>query len=217
MKSKILILALAVALAVVSAQLYLAKGDSAKSDNSGDVSEAVYNNILSRTSIREYKNNQPVEKEKVEKMLRAGMAAPTALDSRPWHFIVVDDKNVLKQLADEQATNKSAATAALAIAVCGDMDLALEGDNQEYWIQDCSAASENILLEAHALGLGAVWTSTYPSPDRQKKVKEILKMPEEIVPLNIIVIGYPAVSPKPKDKWDETAISYNEYGGISEE
>lgn len=213
MKNKIIIIALAAALTVVSGKLYIASHKKgAENGMNSDKSEIVYNNILSRTSIRAY-SNKAIEKEKIEKLLRAGMSAPSAMDARPWHFIVINNKKVLQKLAESSATNKSAASAPLAIAVCGDMDLALEGDGQECWIQDCSAASENILLQANALGLGAVWTSTYPSEERQNKVREILNLPSEIKPLNIIVIGYPSSNQKPKDKWDETAISYNEYGG----
>jgi nitroreductase len=103
--------------------------------------------------------------------------------------------------------------APLAIVVCGDMTKALAGGGREFWVQDASAATENILLAAHALGLGAVWTGTYPSKDRSAKVAELLKMPDTLIPLNTIVIGYPAENPAPKDKWNPQNISYNFYGG----
>ena len=105
---------------------------------------------------------------------------------------------------------------ALAIVVCGNMDKALSGKGQAYWIQDCSAATENILLAAHALGLGAVWTGVYPMDDRVTAVSKAVKLPETIVPLCVIVIGHPAESPTPKDKWKPENVSYNEFGGKAE-
>lgn len=212
MKRNILTLTLAIALVFVTFKAFAPRHNDADSKDASAPAEAVFNNIMTRTSIRKYQD-KPVEKDKVEKLLKAGMAAPSAVDARPWHFIVVDDKAVLQQLAAVSPTNKPVSEAPLAIVVCGDMDLALEGDGQDYWIQDCSAVSQNILLEAHALGLGAVWTSTYPAPGRLEHTRKVLKMPTELKALNIIAIGYPAESPQPKDKWDETAVSYNEYGG----
>ena len=90
-----------------------------------------------------------------------------------------------------------AASAPLAIVVCGDLNKALDGDAQEYWVQDASASTENILLAAHAMGLGAVWTGTYPIKDRCASISKLLKLPANLVPLNAIVIGYPAENPMP--------------------
>ena len=165
---------------------------------------------MTRTSIRQY-TDQPVEQEKVEAMLRAGMAAPTAVNAQPWHFVVINDKTKLNELAAANPRARMLKTAPLAIVVCGDMTKAMEGKGQAYWIQDCSAATENILLAAHALGLGAVWTGVYPMEDRMQPISETLKLPASIIPLCTIVIGYPAEQPKPKDKWKSENISYNEY------
>lgn len=167
--------------------------------------------ILTRTSIRQYKD-QPVEKEKIEAMLRAGMAAPTAVNRQPWHFVVVNDKAKLNELAAANPRAGMLKSAPLAIVVCGDMAKAMQGKGQAYWIQDCSAATENILLAAHSLGLGAVWTGVYPMDDRVGPLSEMLKLPETIIPLCTIVIGYPAEQPEPKNKWKPENISYNEYG-----
>jgi nitroreductase len=167
--------------------------------------------IMSRISIRQYKD-QPVEKEKIEAMLRAGMAAPTAVNKQPWHFIVVNDKAKLNELAAANPRAGMLKSAPLAIVVCGDMTKAMQGKGQAYWIQDCSAATENILLAAHAQGLGAVWTGVYPMEDRIQPLSKTLKLPETVIPLCTIVIGYPAEQPKPKDKWKPENISYNEYG-----
>jgi nitroreductase len=107
---------------------------------------------MTRTSIRQY-TNEPVTKADIEMMLRAGMAAPTAVNKQPWHFVAVTDKAKLAELAGRRNMIKQAG---VAIVVCGNMDKALQGKAQEYWVQDCSAATENILLAANALGLAEV-------------------------------------------------------------
>lgn len=165
---------------------------------------AAIENIMTRTSIRKFKA-QKVEPCKVEKMLRAGMAAPTAVNKQPWHFVVVDKPELLAQMG------RQAQQAPLAILVCGDFTKTLEEEGREFWIQDCSAATENILLAAHALGLGAVWTAAYPVNGRTKTYRSVLNIPEHIVPLCAILIGYPDESPAPKDKWKPENITYNAF------
>ena len=177
--------------------------------------KAIVENIMTRTSIRNY-TDQAISADTIETLLRAGMAAPTAVNKQPWHFVAVTDKEKLSGLATANPNAGMAAKAPLAIVVCGDMTKALEGGGRAFWIQDCSAATENILLAAHALGLGAVWTGTYPNEERVAAVSEVMKLPEYIIPLCTIVIGYPAESPAPKDKWKPENISYNEFGGKAE-
>ena len=167
--------------------------------------------IMTRTSIRKF-TDEPVKPCMVEKLLRAAMAAPTAVNKQPWHFVVVDQKEVLDKLAGEGRRGDMLRNAPLAIVVCGDLSKALEGKAQEYWIQDTSAATENLLLAAHAMGLGAVWTGQYPMDDRYKQTQQVLGMPETIVPLCTIIIGHPAEQPTPKDKWKAENVSYNKYG-----
>ena len=166
--------------------------------------------IMTRTSIRQY-TDQTVSADTIETLLRAGMAAPTAVNKQPWHFVAITDREKLDGIATANTNAGMAKKAPLAIVVCGDMKKALEGPARAFWIQDCSAATENILLAAHALGLGAVWTGLYPNEDRAKAVSELLKLPETIIPLCAIVIGYPAEQPQPKDKWLPENVSYNEY------
>ncbi len=173
--------------------------------------EIVLDNILARTSIRSYQD-RPVEQDKIEKLLRAGMAAPSAVDKRPWHFVVVIDKHVLEGLAQANPNAGMAARAPLAIVVCGDKTKALKRV-PDYWVQDASAATENILIAAQGMGLGAVWTGTYPVTERVEKVASVLNLPEHIIPFCTIVIGYPEHYQAPKDKWDEGNISYNTFGG----
>ena len=200
---------LAIALVFLSYKLAVT-GDGHGGDL--DVSGAVLKAILTRTSVRSYEE-KPIEKEKIEKLLRAGMAAPSAVNKRPWHFVVVTDRNQLESLSEANPYAAMVASAPLAIVVCGDMNKALEGDAREFWIQDCSAASENILLAATGMGLGAVWTGTYPSKERCAAVAKVLALPESLIPLNTIVIGYPDKEVHPKDKWNVENVSYNMYGG----
>ena len=170
-------------------------------------------NIMTRTSIRKY-TDQPVSKTDIETLLRAGMAAPTAVNRQPWHFVAVTDKAKLKELSGGRGGMLE--QCALAIVVCGNMEKTMQGKGQEFWIQDCSAATENILLAANALGLGAVWTGGYPMEERVASISKALKLPETIIPLCTIVIGHSAESPTPKDKWKPENISYNEFGGKAE-
>ena len=201
MKKTVLCLIAMMGLMTVSAQQ--------KVENDAQVA---INNIMTRTSIRQY-TNEPISKADIETMLRAGMAAPTAVNKQPWHFVAVTDKTKLAELAGRRGIIKQAG---VAIVVCGNLDKAMQGPAQAFWIQDCSAATENILLAANALGLGAVWTGCYPMDDRVAEVSKVLKLPETIVPLCVIVIGHPAEQPKPKDKWKSENVSYNEYGGKAE-
>ena len=182
--------------------------------NDLDKGQAAIENIMTRTSIRQYKD-QPVEQEKIDIMLKAAMAAPTAVNLQPWHFIVITDKQTIGLLSGQQPTN-----APLLIAVCGDTDKTTTPDGKmnlpDFWVEDVSAATENLLLAAHALGLGAVWTGVYPAMDRTAEVANVLNCPKNIVPMAVVRIGYPDESPEPKDKFKEENISYNKFGGKKE-
>lgn len=208
MKTSIILnVTLAIALVFLCYKLAVTEGEKAQKQ---ETSEVVLNNILERTSVRSYLDKS-IEEDKIEKLLRAGMAAPTAVNKQPWHFVVVTDKSLLQKLAKANPYAEMVARAPLAIVVCGDMTKALDGNAREFWVQDCSAASENILLAATGLGLGSVWTGTYPSEERCTAVSEVLGLPETLIPLNTIVIGYPDGEVTPKDKWQESNISYNMY------
>lgn len=210
-KSVVLNIVLAIVVVVLSVRL---ASDQATVDKSADAhqsvnaEQAVLDNIATRTSIRDYEA-RPVEKEKIEKMLRAAMAAPTAMNKQPWHFVVVDQRNVLDALAGTNPYAKMLKKAPLAIVVCGNTDKMIEGGGRDFWIQDASAATENLLLAAHAMGLGAVWTGAYPSEERCISISKVLSLSDNLVPLNMIVVGYPAEQPQPKQKFKEENISYN--------
>ena len=180
-------------------------GEGVKTVTDGSVPD-VLTAIATRKSVRKFDATKKVEGEKVEKILRAAMCAPSAMDKRPWEFVVVRDPAQLKLLGERLPNSRVGQGAQLAIVVCGTEDNGLPGRGKEYWIHDCSAASMNILLAAHGLGLAAVWTGVYPGEDRIAKVREILSIPEGFMPLNIIPIGYAAENPPPKDKWNPAKI-----------
>ena len=200
--SKITILILAAAVIVLAVALILQRRTPAI--QTGSPIEV----IMTRSSVRSY-TDKPVAKESVETLLRAAMAAPSAVNKQPWAFVVVDDRALLSSLAEALPNTKMAAEAQLAIVVCGDMRKTLEGEAALFWVQDCSAATENLLLAAHAQGLGAVWTGIYPNAARADAVRSILGLPSYIVPLNVIPVGYPASENTPKDKWKPENIHTN--------
>ena len=168
--------------------------------------DVVMSNILQRKSVRSF-TNQPIEKSKLDTLLRAAMAAPTGKDMRPWKFVVVNDKQAMKSLATKLPYAKMLAEAQAAIVVCGDMSVVdKDGKPSTNWAFDCSAATENLLLQAEAMGLGAVWTAAYPYDERVAAVKVALNLPDNIIPLNVIPIGYPKGNPQHKDKYNADNI-----------
>jgi nitroreductase len=166
--------------------------------------------IFNRKSVRSYKDGA-VSKEQLTLLARAGMAAPTAVDSRPWDFILVTDKAVLKKLCGVLPYAKIAEQAGSAIIVTGDLNRQFGGKDASFWMLDCSAASENILLAAESMGLGAVWTAVFPDKERILAVRKILGIPENVVPLNFIPIGVPSGDDKPKDKFNPKQIHLNSW------
>ncbi len=166
--------------------------------------------IMNRKSVRSF-TGEAVPGEKLDTILKAAMAAPSAMDKRPWEFIVVTDREILKKLADSLPYAKMAANAGAAIVVAGDTKRRLGSDDTQFWIMDCSAASENILLAVEALGLGAVWTAVYPDRGRLDAVAKILGIPPHVIPLNLIPIGIPKGEHKPKDKFDASRIHMNRW------
>ncbi len=167
---------------------------------------ALLDAIGSRASVRKFDASKEIDDATVEKLLRAAMSAPSAMDRRPWAFVAVRDAAKLKALADRSPYARIDNGARLVICVCGENGGADDG----FWVQDCAAASQNVLLAAHALGLGAVWTGVFPG-ERVGIVREILGIPETHTPLNLIVIGHPAENPKPKDKWNPGAVHYDNW------
>ena len=164
--------------------------------------------IHTRRSIRMYTARQ-VPQEIVTELLRAAMSAPSAVNSQPWVFIVIDDKELLDEIPTFSPYASMCREASLGILICGDT-------NQEkvpgFWVQDCSAATQNLLLAAHACGLGAVWTGVYPMEDRIEGFQKAFGLPDHVIPLAFVPIGYPAQKPEPQDRYREEKIYYNMYG-----
>jgi nitroreductase len=155
--------------------------------------------IHSRKSVRNF-TGEGVTAEQLDILLRAGMCAPTAVNMQPWSFVVVTSRSMLDSLADGLPFAKMLYKAGAAIIVCAIPEKAFD-KRTEYAIIDCSLASENILLAAEAIGLGAVWTAAYPYDDRAGFVRKVLNIPQDIIPLNVIPIGHPTGEDKPKDKY----------------
>ncbi len=156
--------------------------------------------ILARRSIRAYTGDE-VTDDDLTRLLEAGMAAPSANNNKPWHYVVVKDRAALKKLAGAHPYGKMLAEAGAAIAVCGDTDTA-----PAYWIQDCAASTENILVAASALGLGAVWLGCHPREERVSAIRKVLGVPEPIGILSLISIGHPAETKEPRTQYDESRV-----------
>ena len=165
--------------------------------------------IHSRKSVRNYTEEQ-VSRTQLKVLVKAGMAAPTAMNKQPWFFVVIDDKEILSTLANKMMFGNMLNYASAAIVVCGDMRNVPDA-LPKFWVQDCSAATQNILLAAEGTDLGAVWIGVYPNKVAVKKVRKLLNLPKHIVPLNIISIGYPDGTDKPKDKWNENKVIWNKW------
>ncbi|MFO0752674.1 MAG: nitroreductase family protein [Thermodesulfovibrionales bacterium] len=165
--------------------------------------------IYSRRSVRSF-TGEAVSREDLMKILKAGMAAPSAVNIQPWSFVAVTKREVLDELCAALPYAKMLDTAGAAIAVCGVPDKD-EIYSRRYWVMDCSAATENILLACHALGLGAVWTAAYADEEKIRNVRRILQIPETIIPLNVIPVGVPKEKGAPIDKFKEDNIHWERW------
>lgn len=159
--------------------------------------------IFHRVSVRKYQDRN-VEQEKIEKMLRAAMAAPSACNQQPWEFYVVTNSEIIDKLSKASPYAGCAAGAPLVFVPC----IRKKGIAPEYFQIDLSAAVENLLLQADELGLGAVWLAIAPEEDRMKAVNEILDLPESVDPFALVPCGYPESERKQQDRYDETRVHY---------
>ena len=165
-------------------------------------------NIMTRVSVREF-TGEKISEAQIDTLLRAAMAAPSAINKQPWAFIVVTDEAKIAQLGEALPYSRCSNHPAVAIIPCGDLSKAIEGEMAAFWVNDVSAATENLLLAAHAMGLGAVWTGLHPDMNRAKMVQEMLGLPEHIIPLCVVPVGVPAEHPDVKDKYKPENIHYN--------
>jgi len=165
-------------------------------------------NIFTRVSVREF-TGEKISQAQIDTLLRAAMAAPSAINKQPWAFIVVTDEAIIAKLGEALPYSRCSNKPAVAIIPCGDLSKAIPGEMANFWINDVSAATENILLAAHAMGLGAVWTGLHPDMNRAKMVQQMLGLPEHIIPLCVVPVGVPAEHPNIKDKYVPENIHYN--------
>ncbi len=161
--------------------------------------------IFARRSIRKFHSN-PVEDDKIDLLLQAAMAAPSANNAKPWHFIVLKNRQRLNQLAAIHPYAKMCYEATLAIVVCAD-----PSRSPNYWPQDCSAATQNILLAATSLGLGTVWLGVHPRLERKEAVKQLFGVPDGMELLSIVAIGYPVEKKRPRTQYDKTRVHIEEW------
>ena len=161
--------------------------------------------ILSRHSVRNF-TDESVSEDQLIKLVHAGMSAPSAMNSRPWHFIIVNDRKILNGVSDIHPYAQMSKQAAAGILVCGEPSKEII---EMYFQQDCSNAAENILIAASDLGLGAVWVGLYPDKDHIKNFKKYFKIPENIEPFAWIPIGHPTVPSKPDNRLDSSKIHRN--------
>lgn len=158
--------------------------------------------ILSRRSIRQY-TPEPVPDTLVDELLHAAMSAPSAGNQQPWHFVIIRERKTLDAIPLFHPYAEMVKSACVAILVCGDMQL---DKSKGYWVQDCSAATQNLLLAAHARSLGAVWVGVYPREKRVAEFQKLLQIPQEVIPFALVPIGYPAETKPPSNRYDPSRI-----------
>jgi nitroreductase len=163
--------------------------------------------LMTRRSVRAY-TDEPVSGDQIRKILAAGMQAPSANNRQPWHFVVVRRRERLDRLAEVLPFGKMLAQAPLGIVVCADAGLQPMAG---YWAQDCAAATQNILLACHALGLGAVWIGVYPRDERVAALRELLSLPAAVTPLCAIAVGWPVEHPAPVDRFNPARTHHEQW------
>jgi len=163
--------------------------------------------IKERRSIRSYKNKE-VSDEQIYDLLEAGMLAPSAGNEQPWHFIIIDNKEIINKIPEIHPYSKMITQVNKAILVCADTN---NTKYEGFWVQDCAAATENILLKAVELGLGTVWLGIYPDENRVAKFKSLFELPANIIPISLIPVGYPDVDKETPDRLDKNRIHRNKW------
>lgn len=163
--------------------------------------------IFTRRSIRKFSDRQ-IQESDINRLLKAGMYAPSANNSQPWHFVVINERKLLDRIPTFHPWSKMCFQAPLAIVVCAYVPA---GKKFDLWVQDCSAATQNILLAAHAIGLGGVWLGVHPREERIAGVRDLLGLPEEVHPVSIVVLGYPNEQPETPERFDLAKVHFNQW------
>lgn len=164
-----------------------------------------------RRSIRKYDRSRPVEREKLEQLICAAMYAPTARNLQPWHFLVITDRKLLDRIPEVHPYSLMMREATAAILVCGDRE---KDPNDFYLVQNGSAATQNILLEAFAMGLGTVWLGVYGRPERQEGISRLFALPDTILPISLIAVGYPLEEKPVPERFQPELIHENTFGNL---
>ncbi len=163
--------------------------------------------IFTRRSIRHF-TDKKVSKEDIETILKAAMYAPSAGNQRPWHFIVITDQDILSEIPTIHPYAQMVRESAFSILVCGDLSLQ---SHEGYWMLDCAASVQNLLLAAHELGFGAVWTGVYPRENRIDGIRSLIKLPENVIPFALVPIGYPAETKELPNRFEESRVHFNKW------
>jgi nitroreductase len=166
--------------------------------------------IFSRRSIRKYLD-RPVEKDLLVSLLKGAMAAPSARNGQPWEFVVITDPSRMQEIRSKMKYGNYNAPAA--ICVCSNLEIARSRSSKNFWVQDCTAALENILITAAGLGLGTVWLGVYPKIKTVRNVRQILGIPDSVTPLALVYVGYPAEQKEPRTQFREERVHWDMYKG----
>ncbi|RAP54374.1 MAG: hypothetical protein BZ137_02505 [Methanosphaera sp. rholeuAM130] len=167
------------------------------------------NSINTRCSTRVF-DDRKISKDDLERIIQSAFCAPSACNLQPWHFIVIDDEDTLRDMVDVHEYASMFKTATAGIIVCGDMNKTIK-NHEEFWTQDCSAATQNVLLAGHALGIGSVWTGIYPVKKRCEYLRDYFDLPENIVPFSLIALGYAKDKSNVLDKYDQEKVHHNHW------
>ena len=166
--------------------------------------------IMTRRSIRRFKD-KAVEEKKIETLLRAAMQAPSAHNSQPWHFIVITERRLLSAIPEFHPYAKMLLQAPAAVLVCGDTRIE---ESIEYVNSNCSAATQNLLLSAHDLGLGAVWLGIHPREERVEEIRRLLDIPRYITPIALVALGYAAEDKEPEERFQPKRVHRNRWENL---
>ncbi|MFT9496830.1 nitroreductase family protein [Anaerosolibacter sp.] len=159
--------------------------------------------IFTRRSIRKYQN-RPVDQEQIQQLLRAAMYAPSAGNEKPWHFVIIKDRDKLKAITSFHPHTQMLKEAPIAIIACADIsDVKYDG---AFWIQDMAASIQNILLQGEALGLGTCWCGVYPKEELVENVSKLIHLPDKIIPVAIIAVGHPEEQREVRERYDADRV-----------
>ncbi|MCK4921027.1 MAG: nitroreductase family protein [Bacteroidales bacterium] len=165
--------------------------------------------LISRRSIRRY-TSEKIDSASIRNLIKAAMYAPSAVNKRPWHFIIVEDKGKMEEVMKIHANAKMLKEASHAILICGDENLQ---HDDGFWIADCGAATQNLLLAAHGKGIGSCWIGIYPREQRMKDISNLFNLPKHVKPFALVSLGYPAEDKRLPERFEEKKIHSEVWGG----